>query len=796
MKAFIIKIRRIASFAVILFACIRVDICSGALTVPDDWIVADNGDASTFTDGVWVAGASAGFYGTGYEYASAATGDDSMRLIPTLQVGGNYQVYLTWVANINRAPSVPVTIHCSGGDQTVYVNQQLTGSQWVFLGTFPFEAGTSGYVLIETAGTSGYVVGDAAAWVLESGDLPELNVSATDPVAQEGDAANTASFTITRTGSTNTFLSIKLGVSGTATVNSDYDAISTNNLFLPGNLSRTLQISSLADGIPEGDESVVLTLLTSPSYTLGSNTSATVTIQDSSFDAWRFNRFTADELSNTNLSSAQADPDGNGISNLGEFFAGSSAGPRLGMETGSNMVVTLARDISASGLDVGLETSNTLTNWQSVFPAPDAEIQSGSSNEMLRFTIPSTNASEYLRARITDTAKTGVSAESGAAFWSFDTLPDGAGSAVDTITYQDGLSTNPVVSQAGTGSAGVVSGGASSFVGPDGNIWLGSGDSGHSLEWEPGSGNEFSIEISTLRQKDIRIRFDVCSTAPTNFTEITYDTGTGTLPVPVSAPGFAADGQFHEWSIDLSSLDTIEEKSSVILAWKFKDLAVSPAESLRIDNLVVSGTGEPESELVRKLKLGRLQTVVAYGTSLTIYGAWVDQLDGALDVQYPGLATVINSGGSGQTSGWGVTNLDTKVIASHPDTVFIEFSMNDAVERFSLSVEQAQSNLENMIDRILASNPTCEIILMTMTPGNGPPEGDPSYRLNIEAYYAMYRDVAKQRGLRIIDHYPRWIALQTHNPSLFNSYVPDTIHPSTAGNTAIVTPKILEALGL
>lgn len=36
-------------------------------------------------------------------------------------------------------------------------------------------------------------------------------------------------------------------------------------------------------------------------------------------------------------------------------------------------------------------------------------------------------------------------------------------------------------------------------------------------------------------------------------------------------------------------------------------------------------------------------------------------------------------------SGWGLDNIDERVVALAPDIVFIEFSINDAVERFHLS---------------------------------------------------------------------------------------------------------------
>lgn len=208
------------------------------------------------------------------------------------------------------------------------------------------------------------------------------------------------------------------------------------------------------------------------------------------------------------------------------------------------------------------------------------------------------------------------------------------------------------------------------------------------------------------------------------------------------------------------------------------------------------GQAREPSRLVANLKSGQKQVVVVYGTSLTAGGAWVNQMKDVLDKRYPGLATVINSGESGKWSDWGLQNLAERVIKKQPDTVFIEFSINDSVARFKGSVAIAKRNLTEMIDRILQSNPKCEIILMTMTPGDKYPETHMSYRKDIAAHYEMYRSVARQKGLCLIDHYPNWKTLQAKDEKLFLEYVPDTIHPTSTGCLKVVTPVILDALGI
>jgi lysophospholipase L1-like esterase len=203
-----------------------------------------------------------------------------------------------------------------------------------------------------------------------------------------------------------------------------------------------------------------------------------------------------------------------------------------------------------------------------------------------------------------------------------------------------------------------------------------------------------------------------------------------------------------------------------------------------------------KTRLIKNLESGKSQVVVAYGTSLTEMGAWVKQVNDVLQKRYPGLVKVINSGGSGQWSEWGVKNLETKVLAKKPDTVFIEFSINDSVDRFKASVDMARNNLNNMIDRILKQNADCEIILMVMNPVNPAADRWAKSRSRLKKFNQMYRDVAKERNFLLIDHYPKWQKILDKNPALFSKYVPDGLHPGPEGCLNVVTPEIIKALGI
>ncbi|EIP98405.1 lysophospholipase L1-like esterase [Opitutaceae bacterium TAV1] len=209
--------------------------------------------------------------------------------------------------------------------------------------------------------------------------------------------------------------------------------------------------------------------------------------------------------------------------------------------------------------------------------------------------------------------------------------------------------------------------------------------------------------------------------------------------------------------------------------------------------LAVEPTQHP---FVARLGAGAPQKIVFYGTSLTAKGAWVPQLSQALEKRFPGLVSFANGARSGQHSRWGMQNLDANVLAHQPDVVFIEFSVNDAVERFQITVDEARRNLETMIDRILAANPKTGIILQVMNPVIGRPPGHASHRRELSRYQDIYREVGREHGLLVIDHMPAWTALLESGEKAFRAYVPDGIHPSAKGYSEIVVPEILRRLGL
>lgn len=109
-------------------------------------------------------------------------------------------------------------------------------------------------------------------------DEPFVTVLATDNFAREN--GETAAFTLSRTGSLAASLDIHFLLTGTATNGTDFTTITSPITLGIGQSSAVITVSTLNDSTLESYEDIVLTLIAQPAYTLGSSTSATVTLQD------------------------------------------------------------------------------------------------------------------------------------------------------------------------------------------------------------------------------------------------------------------------------------------------------------------------------------------------------------------------------------------------------------------------------------------------------------------------------------------------------------------------------------
>lgn len=204
-----------------------------------------------------------------------------------------------------------------------------------------------------------------------------------------------------------------------------------------------------------------------------------------------------------------------------------------------------------------------------------------------------------------------------------------------------------------------------------------------------------------------------------------------------------------------------------------------------------------QKKVVNRIKQGEKQTIVVYGTSLCTLPdgtlTWPAMLQDSINAIYPDAVEVINSARSAMWSTWGVQNLDEKVLSKKPDMVLIEFGMNDAYLPYHTSLEVCRINVEYMIDRIKEANPQCEIVLQIM---NMPIREHLEKRPHINAYYDVYRKIARKRKLKLIDHYAYWTGILKQGEEEFLKYVPDGIHPRALAWKTYTVPFILKELDI
>ncbi len=126
-------------------------------------VYVDDGTTGFTTIGSWSTGSSQGGMDNDYLYASRASSETaSATFRPALPRSGQYNVSTWYVNGTNRVADASYLVSHRNGTQTVVVDQQQTGRQWLLLGTFPFDTGSTGYVkLSNAAATTGVVIGDA-----------------------------------------------------------------------------------------------------------------------------------------------------------------------------------------------------------------------------------------------------------------------------------------------------------------------------------------------------------------------------------------------------------------------------------------------------------------------------------------------------------------------------------------------------------------------------------------------------------------------------------------------------------
>jgi len=108
--------------------------------------------------------------------------------------------------------------------------------------------------------------------------LPVVSMWAFDATASEGNDGG--GFLFLRSGDRSTELTVRLGISGTASSGLDYQTVTNSVTFPAGQGSMLINIQPINDRELERAETVMLRVLSDPAYTVSSTNSGTVTITD------------------------------------------------------------------------------------------------------------------------------------------------------------------------------------------------------------------------------------------------------------------------------------------------------------------------------------------------------------------------------------------------------------------------------------------------------------------------------------------------------------------------------------
>ncbi|MFC1747444.1 FG-GAP-like repeat-containing protein [Pseudomonadota bacterium] len=148
------------------------------------------------------------------------------------------------------------------------------------------------------SGDSGYNNIDADNVTVTNTDndaLPSVSIVASAATVDEF-SSQEGMFEIQRTGPTHTDLIVDFGVSGSASSGLDYRPIGASVIIPAGSGSVPLAIASINDGLAEGDEDVVVALLSDSNYVVSEAAIATVIIKDDDAPEAPYANFSLDQL--------------------------------------------------------------------------------------------------------------------------------------------------------------------------------------------------------------------------------------------------------------------------------------------------------------------------------------------------------------------------------------------------------------------------------------------------------------------------------------------------------------------
>lgn len=214
---------------------------------------------------------------------------------------------------------------------------------------------------------------------------------------------------VTRTGGTTGPVSVDFTTAdGTALAGTDYSTATGTLTWADSDTApKTISVALLNNPVIGASKTLTATL-SNPLYgSLGGLTVSTLTVAEPPFQAWLFTHFGA--TANTALIGGDnADPDGDGLPNLAEYFLGTvpAAHPDTGPQVASEIIggvpsltLTFTRDPAHTGISYHAQVSTDLASWTDL---PDTLSGQSGALEIRKASVPiASGPQQFLHLKIT-----------------------------------------------------------------------------------------------------------------------------------------------------------------------------------------------------------------------------------------------------------------------------------------------------------------------------------------------------------------------------------------------------------
>ncbi len=259
----------------------------------------------------------------------------------------------------------------------------------------------------ETTG-SGTFINNAQAAFASLAPLPVVGVGPATASLEEGVGA--AVVTVTRSGALSAPLEVTFEFSGTASPVDDIVGADAAVTFPAGASSVEMPLVALADGVEEGAEEFVVALAGGGGGYLVGAQGVCVTIFDNAYSIFAQGWFGHD-AADLGVAGEAADPDGDGVSNLLEFLAGSSPLqpsatplemlPEIEVDGVAYLRFRYVRVPPPSSLSVAVETSADLVTWSEPAGAILSTAPAPGGGEVVTVLVPKGGGVQRIFARLT-----------------------------------------------------------------------------------------------------------------------------------------------------------------------------------------------------------------------------------------------------------------------------------------------------------------------------------------------------------------------------------------------------------